>query len=105
MSGPFSTATDMPPRHVSSFPVSLAPSQLGRSVGAELQAPLSTQSASNRGAYRQCNTSAEKVKALDMGAVVVVLVQRDGYSHTKAAELAEEYVIPANIAAKAVEEG
>eukprot|EP00439_Symbiodinium_sp_Y106_P061578 s1744_g9.t1 len=60
-------------------------------------APLSTQSASNRGAYRQCNTSAEKVKALDMGAVVVVLVQRDGYSHTKAAELAEEYVFPANI--------
>lgn len=37
------------------------------------------------------NTSAEKVKALDMAAVVAVLVQRDGYSPTKAAELAEEY--------------
>ena len=40
---------------------------------------------------RKFNTSAEKVKALDMGAVVAVLVQRDGYSPTKAAELAEEY--------------
>ncbi|CAE6948684.1 CBWD5, partial [Symbiodinium sp. CCMP2456] len=40
---------------------------------------------------RRFNASAEKVKALDMAAVVAVLVQRDGYSPTKAAELAEEY--------------
>ena len=40
---------------------------------------------------RKFNTSAGKVKALDMAAVVAVLVQRDGYSPTKAAELAEEY--------------
>ena len=39
---------------------------------------------------RKFNTSAEKVKALDMAAVAV-LVQRDGYSPTKVAELAEEY--------------
>ena len=37
------------------------------------------------------NASVEKVKALDLDAVVAVLVKKDGYSPTKAAELAEEY--------------
>ena len=36
---------------------------------------------------RRFNTSAEKVKALDMAAVVAVLVQNEGYSPTQAAEL------------------
>ena len=40
---------------------------------------------------RRFNTSAEKVKALDMAAGVAVLVQNEGYSPTQAAELAEEY--------------
>ena len=72
-------------------------SQLGRSVCAGAAGTTEHTECQRSGSQpslqqmRRFNTSAEKVKALDMGAVVAVLVQRDGYSPTKAVELAEEY--------------
>ena len=72
-------------------------SQLGRSVCAGAAGTTEHTECQQSGSQpslqqmRRFNASAEKVKALDMAAVVAVLVQRDGYSPTKAAELAEEY--------------
>ena len=71
--------------------------QLGRSVCAGAAGTTEHTECQQSGSQpslqqmRRFNASAEKVKALDMAAVVAVLVQRDGYSPTKAAELAEEY--------------
>ena len=63
-------------------------SQLGRSVCAGAAGTTEHTECQRSGSQpslqqmRRFNTSAEKVKALDMGAVVAVLVQRDGYSPT-----------------------
>ncbi|CAE7622590.1 CBWD5 [Symbiodinium sp. CCMP2592] len=77
---------------------SVAPSLLG-SRGEEASVsgatePAVCQQSGSRPSLQQMqrfNASVEKVKALDLDAVVAFLVKKDGYSPTKAAELAEEY--------------
>ncbi|CAE7417670.1 CBWD5 [Symbiodinium natans] len=81
---------------------SVAPSLLdSRGEGASVSGALASatepavcQQSGSRPSLQQMqrfNASVEKVKALDLDAVVAVLVKKDGYSPTKAAELAEEY--------------